>query len=54
MKKTLPKQVVTITLDPDLVKRMKAWISTQELPPPQNAVVAAALREYLDRREAAK
>ncbi len=42
------KQVVTLTLDPDLVERLKAWIAKQELPPPQNAVVARAITKFLD------
>ena len=45
------KQVVTLTLDPDLVERLKAWIISQDLPPPQNAVVARAIVKFLDENE---
>jgi predicted transcriptional regulator len=46
------KQMITLTLDPDLVERLKAWIARQRLPPAQNAVVALAIEEFLDRNEA--
>jgi hypothetical protein len=45
------KQVVTFTLDPELVERLKAWIAKQDLPPPQNAVVARAITKFLDEDE---
>lgn len=45
------KQVVTLTLDPELVERLKAWIAKQELSPPQNAVVARAITKFLDEDE---
>lgn len=48
------KQMVTLTLDPELVERLKAWISAQRLPPAQNAVIALAIEEFLDRNEASK
>lgn len=45
------KQMVTLTLDPDLIERLKAWIARQDLPPPQNAVVARAITKFLDENE---
>jgi predicted transcriptional regulator len=45
--------MVTLTLKPELVQRLKAWIAAQRLPPAQNAVVELAIEEFLDRNEAA-
>lgn len=45
------KQVVTLTLDPDVVERLKAWIANQNLPPPQNSVVQRAIVNFLDENE---
>jgi hypothetical protein len=42
------KQMVTLTLDPELVERLKAWIARQDFPPAQNAVVAKAIEKFLD------
>ena len=44
------KKMVTMTLDPELVERLKAWLEKQEFPPAMNAVVEAALRSWLDER----
>lgn len=48
------KLMVTLTFEPELVERLKSWISKQRLPPAQNAVVALALTEFLDRNEDVK
>jgi hypothetical protein len=48
------KQMVTLTLKPELVERLKAWIAQQRLPPAQNAVVELAIEEFLDRNETKK
>lgn len=45
------KKMVTLTLDPELVERLEAFIKAQEFPPAKNAVVEAALREWLNARE---
>ena len=45
------KQMVTLTLDPELVERLKAWIGRQEFPPAQNAVIAKAIERFLDENE---
>lgn len=45
------KKMVTLTLDPELVERLEAWLSQQEFPPAKNAVIEAALRKWLDERE---
>lgn len=41
------KQMVTMTLDPDLVQRLKDWIASQPFPPAQNQVVEKALEDFL-------
>lgn len=46
------KQMITLTLDPELVEELKAWIAQQRLPPAQNAVIALAIREFLERNKA--
>lgn len=45
--------MMTFTLDPDVVERMKAWIGRQEPQPRQNAVVETALKRFLDEAETA-
>lgn len=45
------KKMVTLTLDPELVERLKAWLERQEFAPPQNAVIEAAIKAWLDDRE---
>lgn len=42
-----PKQMMTFTLDPDVVERLKHWISQQRPEPRQNAVVEMAIEEFL-------
>lgn len=46
------KQMITLTLDPELVERLKKWISWHEFPPAQNAVIAKAIRNFLDADDA--
>lgn len=48
------KQMVSFTLDPELVERIEAWLAKQEFPPTKTAVMEAALREWLDKRERGK
>ena len=45
------KKMVTLTLDPELVARLEAWLERQEFPPAKNAVIEAALRKWLDERD---
>ena len=45
------KKMVTMTLDPDTVERLEAWLAKQEFPPAKNAVIEAALKAWLDDRE---
>lgn len=45
------KTMVTMTLDPELVDRLKAWIAKQPFPPAQNQVVEKALQEFLDEND---
>ncbi|MBW3097823.1 hypothetical protein, partial [Pseudohoeflea coraliihabitans] len=42
------RQPYTLTLEPELVERLKAWIARQDFPPAQNAVVARAIEKYLE------
>lgn len=48
------KKPVSYALDPKLLARLKAWLSRQEFPPSQTAVIETAIREFLERREAKK
>lgn len=45
------KQMVSLTLDPELVERLKAWIARQDFPPAQNAVIAKAVEKFLDEND---
>lgn len=45
------KTMVTMTLDPDLVQRLKDWIAKQPFPPAQNQVVEKAVQEFLDKSD---
>ena len=47
-RKKLP---VSFALDPDLVKRLEAWLARQEFPPSKTAVVEAAIKAFLDARD---
>lgn len=42
------KKMITLTLDPALVEQVDAWIKRQDFPPARNAVIEAALRQFLD------
>lgn len=48
------KQMVSFTLDPDLIERLEKWLAKHEFPPKKVDVMEAALREFLDRREGKK
>jgi hypothetical protein len=48
------KKMVTHTLDPAVIKRLKAWIARQTIKPPQNAVVERAITNFLDEEERAE
>ena len=45
------KKMISLALDPALLKRLDTWMAKQEFPPTKTAVVEAALREFLDARE---
>ncbi len=45
------KKMVSFALAPDLLKRLDAWLASQELPPSKTSVVEMALREFLEKRE---
>lgn len=46
------KKQVSFALDPELLRRVEAWIASQEFPPSKTAVLETALREFLDKRDA--
>ena len=48
------KKMVSLALDPDLLRRLDAWAAKQEFPPTKTAVLEAALREFLDKRDKRK
>ena len=45
------KKMTSLALEPALLARLDKWLEQQEFPPTKTAVVEAALREFLDRRE---
>lgn len=45
------KKMVSFALDPDLLKRLEDWLSSQDAAPSKTAVIEAALRAWLDARE---
>lgn len=45
------KKMVTLTLEPETVARLEAWIAAQDFPPAKNAVVEAALKAWLDEKQ---
>lgn len=51
MEMTRRKKMVSLTLEPELVARLEAWLAEQEFPPHKNTVIAVALSEWLDKRE---
>jgi len=47
------KRMVSLALDPVLLDRLDKWRQKQDLVPSKTAVLEAALREFLERREKA-
>lgn len=45
------KKVIGLALDPVLLDRLERWRRAQDVPPSKTAVLEAAIREFLDRRE---
>jgi predicted transcriptional regulator len=45
------KKMVSFALDPDLLKRLDAWLSRQDPAISKTAVVESALRAWLDAKE---
>jgi predicted transcriptional regulator len=45
------KQMVSFALDPELIRRLEAWASAQEVPPSKTAIIETAIRTFLDARE---
>ena len=48
------KKMISLALDPDLLKRLETWLAKQEFPPTKTAVIETALRDFLDQRERRK
>ena len=48
------KKMVTMTLDPALLRRLDEWIEQQQFPPARNAVIEAAVSAFLDKQEGKK
>ncbi len=48
------KKMLSLALDPILLKRLEAWAAKQEFPPSKTAILETALREFLDAREKRK
>lgn len=53
MSMTRQKRPLHIYIDPDLYRRLDAWIAAQDVPPQRTAAVEAAIRAWLDDRERA-
>lgn len=45
------KKMVGLALDPKLLERLDRWRERQDVPPSKTAVLEAAIREFLERRE---
>jgi len=45
------KKPVSFALDPKLLARLEAWLAKQDVAHSKTAVLEAALRDWLDRRE---
>ena len=48
------KKMISLALDPELLKRLEVWMDKQEFPPTKTAVIETALRDFLDAREKPK
>ena len=48
------KKMISLALEPELLKRLEKWIAAQDVPPSKTAVHETALREFLDKRERRK
>lgn len=44
------RKPVNLTLDPEVVKKLDAWIEQQPIRAGRSAVVEAAIKEFLDRQ----
>jgi predicted transcriptional regulator len=45
------KKMISLAIDPELLARLDAWLSRQEIRPSKTAVVETALRRFLDAEE---
>ena len=48
------RKPINLTLDPELVRRLDAWIEQQPLRTARSAVVEAAIEAFLDRHDTPK
>ena len=46
------KKMVSLAIDPELLKQLEDWIDMQEFPPTKTAVLETALRDFLEKRQA--
>lgn len=46
------KKMVSFALDPEILAELDAWLAKQEFPPSKTAVVEAALKAFLEARNA--
>lgn len=46
------KKVTGLALEPSLLDRLETWRMSQDVPPTKTACMEAAIREFLERREA--
>lgn len=53
MDMTRLKRMVGLALDPELLDRLEVWRLKQDVPPSKTAVLEAAIREFLERRDGA-
>jgi metal-responsive CopG/Arc/MetJ family transcriptional regulator len=45
------RKPINLTLDPEVVRRLDAWIEKQPIKTARSAVVEAAVQAFLDQRE---
>ncbi len=48
------RRPTNVTLDPEVLAAVDAWIEAQELPPTRSDVIELALKEFLEKRPLAR
>tara|TARA_B110000503_G_C6995037_1_gene349036 strand:- start:24 stop:218 length:195 start_codon:yes stop_codon:yes gene_type:complete len=54
MNMTRKKRLVSLALDPELIRRLESWQASQDFAPTKTAVIEHALRQFLDAKEPAR